>query len=141
MSLSCQFVSILIRYSGSGVLQVEHFDSELAKSGERTWSKRCMPRQESVLRLHRLGWSSVFAVVDVSVGDEKEDSLQLLCQSLRSSRKTGRDFDEEGCLSIPGVDREGQEACRDQRSRPWVSMASRSRSMLTVCLRERSVTR
>lgn len=41
------------------------------------------------------------AVVDVSVGDEKE--LLHYFVNPEIVEETGRDFDEEGCLSIPGV--------------------------------------
>lgn len=79
---------------------VEHFDSELA-----SLAKNMVETMYSApgigLAAPQVGVELRFAVVDVSVGDEK-DSLHYFVNP-EIIEETGRDRDEEGCLSIPGI--------------------------------------
>ena len=79
---------------------VEQFDSELA--GLAKDMVETMYAAPGIgLAASQVGVELRFAVVDVSVGDEKESLHYFVNPEI--VEEEGRDFDEEGCLSIPGV--------------------------------------
>ena len=80
--------------------EVEQFDSELAELA-KDMVETMYAAPGIGLAAPQVGVELRLAVVDVSVGDE-DDSLHFFVNP-EIVEETGRDLDEEGCLSIPGV--------------------------------------
>ena len=80
--------------------EVEQFDAGLAKLA-KDMVETMYAAPGIGLAAPQVGVELRLAVVDVSVGEEK-DSLRCFVNP-EILDKDGRDLDEEGCLSIPGV--------------------------------------
>lgn len=80
--------------------EVEQFDAGLEKLA-KDMVETMYAAPGIGLAAPQVGVELRLAVVDVSVGEEK-DSLRCLVNP-EILDKDGRDLDEEGCLSIPGV--------------------------------------
>lgn len=80
--------------------EVEEFDAELAKLA-KDMVETMYAAPGIGLAAPQVGVELRLAVVDISVGEEK-DSVDFFVNP-EILEKEGRDSDEEGCLSIPGV--------------------------------------
>ena len=80
--------------------EVEQFDAELAKLAQ-DMVETMYAAPGIGLAAPQVGVELRLAVVDTSVGDEEESLHYFVNPEI--VEETGRDFDEEGCLSIPGV--------------------------------------